>query len=167
MGYRVKIEKKKYFLFFTESIFIDSKWWDFSHSICSQIQTVPIRTRCLCPLCRGKGHAHIIKSTGSRLGKRLLSKCISQKPFLADDLADDRYKKNLRICLPWRTIPFLYSICAASTVFLRTELFSLVRAAVYPTKPAPRCCCWHSATLAYNCCVLLIFQWETWGEYLG
>ena len=37
------------------------------HSICSQIQTVPIRTRCLCLLCRGKGHAHIIKSTGSRL----------------------------------------------------------------------------------------------------
>jgi hypothetical protein len=66
-----------------------------SHSICSQIQTVPIRTCCLCLLYRGKGHAHIIKSTGSRLGKRLLSKGISQNPFLTDDLAGDRYKKNL------------------------------------------------------------------------
>jgi hypothetical protein len=36
-----------------------------------------------------------IKSTGSRLGKRLLSKGISQKPFLTDDLGGDRYKKNL------------------------------------------------------------------------
>jgi len=34
-----------------------------------------------------------------------------------------------RICLSWRTIPFLYSICAASTDFLKTELF-LPRAAV-------------------------------------
>jgi len=67
----------------------------FSHSICSQIQTVPIRTRCLCLLCRGKGHVHIIKSTGSRREKRLLSKGISQKPFLTDDLAGVRYKKNL------------------------------------------------------------------------
>ena len=66
-----------------------------SHSICSQIQTVPIRTRCLCLLCRGKGHAHIIKSTGSRRGKLLLSKGISQKTFLNDDLTGDRYKKNL------------------------------------------------------------------------
>jgi hypothetical protein len=68
--------------------------WDLSHSIWSQMQTVPIRTRCLCLLCRGKGHAHIIKSTDSRLGKHLLSKGISQKPFLTD-LAGDRYKKNL------------------------------------------------------------------------
>jgi hypothetical protein len=64
-------------------------------NVISQIQTVPIRTRCLCLLCRGKGHVHIIKSTDSRLGKHLLSKGISQKPFLTDDLVGDRYKKNL------------------------------------------------------------------------
>ena len=69
--------------------------WELSHSIWSQMQTVPIRTRCLCLLCRGKGHAHIIKSTDSRLGKHLLFKGISQKPFLTDDLVGDRYKKNL------------------------------------------------------------------------
>ena len=92
-----KTEKKKHFLFLFPQPFLilDSKRWDFSHSICSQIQTVPIRTRCLCLLCRGKGHAHIIKSTGSRRGKRLLSKGISQKPFLTDDLAGVRYKKTL------------------------------------------------------------------------
>jgi hypothetical protein len=67
----------------------------FSHSICSQIQTVPIRTRFLCLLCQDKGHVHIIKSTGSRLGKHLLSKGISQEPFLTDDLPGDQYKKNL------------------------------------------------------------------------
>ena len=88
-----KTEKKKHFLFLFAQPFLilDNKWWDFSHSICSQIQTVPIPTRCLCLLCRGKGHAHIINNTGSRLGKRLLSKGISQKPFLTDD----RYKENL------------------------------------------------------------------------
>ena len=84
-------QKHVLFLFPQPFIILDSKRWDVSHSICSQIQTVPIRTRCLCLLCRGKGHAHIIKNTGSRLGKRLLSKGISQKPFLADD----RYKENL------------------------------------------------------------------------
>jgi hypothetical protein len=31
----------------------------------------------------------------TRLGKRLISKGISQKSFLTDDLAGDRYKKNL------------------------------------------------------------------------
>ncbi len=77
------------------SLSLDNKRWEFSHSICSQIQTVPIRTRCLCLLCRCKGHVHIIKSTGSRREKRLLSKGISQKPFLTDDLVLVRYKKNL------------------------------------------------------------------------
>jgi hypothetical protein len=66
-----------------------------SNSICSQVQIVPIRTRYLCLLCRGKGHVHIIKSTGSRIGKHLLSKGISQKKFLTDDLVGDRYEKNL------------------------------------------------------------------------
>ena len=89
-----KTENRKHFLFLSPQPFLildSNKRWDFSHSVCSQIQTVPIRTRCLCLLCRSKGHAHIIKNTGSRLGKRLLSKGISQKPFLADD----RYKENL------------------------------------------------------------------------
>ncbi len=74
------------------------KWsWDFPIVFVLKYKntTVPIRTRCLCLLYRGKGHVHIIKSTGSRLGKRLLSKGISQKPFLTDDLPGDRYKKNL------------------------------------------------------------------------
>jgi len=95
---RGKQKRKNIFSFFffqPISLSLDSKRWEFSHSICSQIQTVPIRTRCLCLLCRGKGHVHIIKSTGSRREKRLLSKGISQKPFLTDDLAGVRYKKNL------------------------------------------------------------------------
>jgi hypothetical protein len=58
-----------------------------------KIQTVHIRARCWCLLSRGKGHAHIIRNICSRLGKHLLSKGISQKPFLADVLAG--YKKNL------------------------------------------------------------------------
>ena len=95
---RGKQKRKKIFslsFFQPISLSLDSKRWEFSHSICSQIQTVPIRTRCLCLLCRGKGHVHIIKSTGSRREKRLLSKGISQKPSLTDDLAGVRYKKNL------------------------------------------------------------------------
>ena len=95
---RGKQERKKYFslsFFQPISLSLDSERWEFTHSICSQIQTVPIRTRCLCLLCRGKGHVHIIKSTGSRREKRLLSKGISQKPSLTDDLAGVRYKKNL------------------------------------------------------------------------
>jgi hypothetical protein len=95
---RGKQKRKNTFSFFffqPISLSFDSKRWEFSHSICSEIQTVPIRTCCLCLLCRGKGHAHIIKSTGSRRAKRLLSKGIFQKPFLTDDLAGVRYKKNL------------------------------------------------------------------------
>ena len=93
---RGKQKRKNIFsFFFSISLSLDSIRWEFSHSICSQIQTVPIRTRCLCLLCRGKGHDHIIKSTGSRLGKHRLSKGIFQKQFLTDDLAGDRYKMNL------------------------------------------------------------------------
>jgi hypothetical protein len=89
--------KNTFSSFFSNRSFylLDSRRWEFSHSICSEIQTVPIRTRWLCLLCRDKGHAHVIKSTGSQLEKHLLSKGISQKTFLTDDLTGDRYKKNL------------------------------------------------------------------------
>jgi hypothetical protein len=83
------------FLFSNRSFYLlDIRRWEFSHSICSQIQTVPIRTRSLCLLCRGKGHDHIIMNTDSRLRKHLQSKGISQKPFLTNNHADDQYKKN-------------------------------------------------------------------------
>ncbi len=52
-----------------------------------QNTSVHIRTCVCCLLFWGKGHAHIVKNTGSRLGKRLLLKGISytsQKPFLTD-----------------------------------------------------------------------------------
>jgi hypothetical protein len=94
---RGKQKRKNTFLsFFSNRSFylFDSRRWEFSHSICSQIQTVPIRNRCLCLLCRDKGHDHIIMNTGSRLRKRLQSKGISQKPFIPNNHADDQYKKN-------------------------------------------------------------------------
>jgi hypothetical protein len=98
--------------------------WDFSHSICSQMQTVPIRTCSLCLLCRGKGHAHIIKNNGSRLGKHLQG--ISQKPFFTDDLVHDRYKKNLPSLKDnsLSCIRYVRQYCFPK----KTELFSLVRA---------------------------------------
>ena len=46
-----------------------------------------------CLLCWGKGHTHIFKNTGSRLGKHHLLKGIShasQKPFLTDGSGSKR-----------------------------------------------------------------------------
>ncbi len=57
--------------------YLDSKHGSFPIVFGSQIQTVPIRTCACAYLCRGKGHAHIVKNIGSRLGKRLLLKGIS------------------------------------------------------------------------------------------
>jgi len=103
-----KTEKEKYFLFlFPKPIFLSrqQKVWEESHSICSQIQTVPIRTCCLCLLHRNKGHDHFVKNIGSRLGKHLLSKGISQKSFSIWRLVQER-------SLPWRIIPFLvFDVC--------------------------------------------------------
>jgi hypothetical protein len=60
---RGKQKGKNFFSFIYHGL--DSKRWDFSHSIFSQIQTVPIRTSVCCPLFRRKGHSHIVKNTGS------------------------------------------------------------------------------------------------------
>jgi hypothetical protein len=103
----------------------------------SQIQIVPIRTCVCCLLCWGKEHAHIGKNTGSRLGKRLLLKGIShksQKPFLTDGSG---YKKDLPFL---RTIAFLYWLCEASTVFLKTS-WSLSWLLLVSKPCFPRCCC--------------------------
>ncbi len=122
-----------YFLFHQPFLILDSKRWDFSYSICSQMQTVPIRTRCLCLLCRGKGHAHIVKNTDSRLGKRLPSKGISQKPFLADD----RYKKNLPSLKDSSLLVF--DMCGRYC-FPKNRVVPSSRCLCLP-KRAPRYCC--------------------------
>ncbi len=60
-----------------------------------------------------------------------------------------------RICLLWRTIPFLVFDMCDSTVFLKTELFFLVPLSL-SRKRIPRCCSKHSA---YYSRVLLSACW--------
>ncbi len=60
-----------------------------------------------------------------------------------------------RICLPWRTIPFLVFDMCGTTVFLKTELFPLVRA------PSLSGNLLHAAAAAqcYPCVLLLCARW--------
>jgi hypothetical protein len=58
-----------------------------------------------------------------------------------------------RIYLPWRTISFLVFDICGSNVFLKTELFSLVRASTLPRN------LFHTLTTQRYPCVLLCVRW--------
>jgi hypothetical protein len=92
---------------------------------------------------RGKGHAHIIKHTGSRLRKTPST----EKVFLITSqmlvLAPAQYKKKL---FSFEQLPSLYSICAAGIVYLKTSL-SLSRALrAFARQTAPRCRFYNTTT---------------------
>ncbi len=99
----------------------------FSHSIWFTNTNSTYTYLRLCLLRRGKGHAHIIKHTGSRLRKRLLLTRVFLITSQMLVLAPAQYKKKL---LSFEQFPSLYSICVAGIVFLKTSL-SLSRALAF------------------------------------